>query len=377
MKLIKLALVCAVFGGVVGCKTTEVTPPVQAHRWYDAEGNVYMEPPAPGEGIQIVIDTFEVPLGKEVQGNFFFKLPVTETLNIGKIEVALNKGTHHMNCFRTIINQTADSTTRPRSIYFTQNGKTDTTAILFQPTFYSATVWNASDMLIEAQKEEFEWTLSKLPNDTTVPVSIRGKQTTVQLKPNENMVIETHFVNASTQQTPSGKGKVIINLYKTHETDLVPASMMVARKKNLILPPNQTTVAEKVCYFSGVPSFPIWILGMTGHYHSRGKTFFVDVVNYGKNADGTLDPDPAHILPTPAAAKIYESTSWSEPPFATYATPYKVSYGQTIRYTATYINNTSTSIPFGPHVESEEHCNLFCWFVPGDGDGRTYYDDKP
>ena len=39
--------------------------------------------------------------------------------------------------------------------------------------------------------------------------------------------------------TPNGKGKVIINLYKTHETDVVPASMMVARRMPLVLPAGQ------------------------------------------------------------------------------------------------------------------------------------------
>ncbi len=374
MKLIKLALVCAVFGGMVGCKTTDVTP-TQAHRWYDADGTVFLEPPAPGEGIQIVVDTFAVPLGKEVQGNFYFKLPITTPLNIGRIEIATNKGTHHMNCFRTQIVQTADSSTKPKRMIFTQNGKTDTTSILFQPTFYSTTVWLASDMLIEAQKDSFVWDLAKLPNDTTVPANIRGKQTTVTLQPNENMVIETHFVNVDSahQVTPNGKGKVIINLYKTHETDIVSASMMVARRTPLVLPAGQTTTVTKICDFGGA-TFPIWIMGMTGHYHSRGKSFFVDVVQYATFPDGSINTNKDLVkIVTP---KIYQNNTWDEPPFTTYPVPYKIPYGQTLQYTAVYFNNTPNTIFFGPHVETEEHCNLFSWFVPGDGSGRTYYDTK-
>ncbi len=375
MKLTKLALVCAVFAGMVGCKATEPVTPTQAHRWYDADGTVFLEPPAPGEGIQIVIDTFAVPKGTEVQGNFYFKLPITAPLNIGRIEVATNRGTHHMNCFRTVIEQTADATTQPKNIIFTQNGKVDTANILYQPTFYSNTVWNASDLLIEAQVDSFVWELAKMPDDSTVPASLRGKQTTVTLQPNENMVVETHFVNATSQSTPNGKGKVIINLYKTHETNLVAASMMVARRTPLILPPGQTTTVAKTCTFPGA-TFPIWILGMTGHYHSRGKSFFVDVVNLKRLPNGDIDPSGAIDSSANVADKIYSNVTWSEPPFTSYPVPYKLNYGQTIRYTVTYFNNTPNTILFGPHVETEEHCNLFSWFVPGDGQGTTIYDTK-
>jgi hypothetical protein len=36
-----------------------------------------------------------------------------------------------------------------------------------------------------------------------------------------------------------------------------------------------------------------------------------------------------------------------------------------------FVNNTNRTITFGPHVETEEHANVFIYFYPGPEDGRT------
>src|SRR5437588_9770767 len=69
--------------------------------WVDASGNVQMDPPPPGEGIQIKILPFYVKSGTEDQEVYFFDFPSDVDFEIGRIEIANNEGTHHMNCFIT------------------------------------------------------------------------------------------------------------------------------------------------------------------------------------------------------------------------------------------------------------------------------------
>ena len=99
---------------------------------------------------------------------------------------------------------------------------------------------------------------------------------------NDTLVIENHYVNIAnlngngSQTTPNGKGKVIINLWRATSGPVVPASMMFARKTNISLPPNKEIAFSKDCEFLGISPIagqPLYILGMTGHFHSRGKNF--------------------------------------------------------------------------------------------------------
>src|SRR5437588_379026 len=64
------------------------------HHWVDAEGNAQMDAPPPGEGIQMRILPFVVPQDSEVQGNFYFEFPSDVDFQIGRIEIAMNEGTH-------------------------------------------------------------------------------------------------------------------------------------------------------------------------------------------------------------------------------------------------------------------------------------------
>jgi len=70
--------------------------------------------------------------------------------------------------------------------------------------------------------------------------------------------------------------------------------------------------------------------------------------------------------------RIYLSENWDDPPFVTYSDgQVKIPPGWGIIYRATYVNNTNQTIRFGPHVETEEHGNIFIYFYPGPEDGRT------
>ncbi|HYM20514.1 MAG TPA: hypothetical protein VEW28_05865 [Candidatus Kapabacteria bacterium] len=322
-------------------------------------------------------------------------MPTNIPINVGRIEVAMNNGSHHMNCYKTDLNffqgtkgdtilydktQLGDTTgVVYHSMIFRHDGVVDTEVVPWQQSFYVTSVANNSQILIEAQVPSLDWTLPTLPNDTTVDPSVRGKKSIVVLQPHQNMIIENHYVNATVQSTPNGMGKVLINLYYATEANTTSASMYFGKYTHLHIPAHTMDyTVPMVCQFPSSLTFPIYVLGMTGHFHSHGKTFFVDVVNLAHDSVGNPLLDSAgHQIITVAQPKIYINATWSEPPFKSFDTPIKVNAGQTLRYTAIYDNPTDSVINFGGHVLTQEHDNLFAWFVPGWFGGNTVYDNGP
>jgi hypothetical protein len=386
MKIFRVCLVIGLLGMLFGCKTsTESTP---------SDGNVSLAAPAPSEGIQIEVTPFPVPYGTEVQGDFYFQLPTTVPLNIGRIEVLMNDGTHHMNCYKTDFDffqsfkgdtivydksQLGDTTAVVyHAMVFRHDGKVDSEVVPWQKSFYVTSVAANSAIMIEAQVSHLDWTLPVLPNDTTVDAASRGKKTSVILQPHQNMIIENHYVNATVQTTPNGMGKVLINLYYATEANTVGSSMYFGKYTHLNIPPHSVDyTVPMVCDFKSVP-FPIYLLGMTGHFHTHGKLFYVDVINQLHDSLGNRLLDSlGHPMYTVAQPKIYSSDAWNEPPFKSFDVPIKLSPFQTIRYTAVYENPSDATITFGPHVLTQEHDNLFCWFVPAWNGGQSVYDNGP
>jgi hypothetical protein len=344
-------------GFLVSCTTDPVDP---AKFSFDADGNTVLQPPPPGEGIQLVIGPFDVPIGSEIQREYYLTMPFDEEFNVGKIEIAMNEGTHHMNFFRSTL-ELPDTlpSYRTTEMEYTAGGKTWKETIPYEDsTFYLTKVFNASDMLIEAQisGKLFTWDLPKLPN---------GKQSVINLRPHEKMLLQVHYVNAVTQKTSNHKGKVTVNIWKAKgaPSNFERASMCFARNMKIFIPPNSEVVFTKDCKFNTIPR-PMYILGMTGHFHSRGKSFTID----------KMYEDPVTHQETVVEENIYQSSSWSEPPFTPYDPPIELKTGEFIRYKCVYNNPTNQTFVFGPKVDINEHMNLFIWFTPAYLDGRTLYD---
>lgn len=358
MKKLFLLLLCMPFFMLASCSTD---PTVAEKFSFDAEGNTVLEPPPAGEGLQIQIPAFDVPLGAEVQRDFYITLPNLEGIDISKIEIAMNEGTHHMNLFRSTLNLPDTLPSRKTStVNFTYNGKQTSEPIEYNDSSFTATsIFNESDILIEAQisGKLFSWDLPTLPS---------GKQSIIHLEKNERMILQVHYVNATTQSTQNSKGKVSVNIWyaKGNPANYEKASMMFARNMLIKIEPLKADqVFQKNCEFAAVPR-PMYILGMTGHFHSRGKRFIVDKMKI----------DPVTFDRTLVEANVYVSNDWGEPPFTAYANPVKLDVNEYIRYTCVYDNPTTKEYKFGPKVETSEHANLFAWFTPSYLDGKTLYD---
>jgi hypothetical protein len=366
LSLIMIMMLAGVIA--VGCKSSSGPTAGDTHG-VDAAGNVWMNAPPTGEGLQMAIQPFDVPADSEVQGDFYLHLPSDLPFDVGRIEIAMNEGTHHMNMYRSKVAWPPDSGVNRTMVFTHLSGKVDTQTIKYQPEFNATIVTNGGDLLVEAQIPYLNWTL---------PVLSNGNQSVVHFGANDTLVIENHYVSATTvggvlqQSTPNGKGKFIINLWKATSAATEPASMMFAKQPNLSLPPGKVTDVSKNCYFPGVTPnlYPLQILGMTGHFHALGKWFRVDKMKALVDANG-------NVRDTTLQQGIYQSASWTEPQFTVYDPPIQLNAGEYLSYTAEYFNNTAVTVLFGAHVRTQEHCNLFSWFVPAWNNGETVYDFNP
>jgi hypothetical protein len=206
-----------------------------------------------------------------------------------------------------------------------------------------------------------------------------------ELAPCEVLMLQTHYVNAHTQQTQAGVGQVGINLYALDETK-VKAQMgtAFATDQNIRICKDNPTPLFGIGFSLGNTE-PVTIIGANGHFHSRGKEF--DMFAW----DGkTAAPD--------VSSRFYQSLTWNEPPMvhspdlamqvpAMGGFYYQCSYdwqdpAAETNNAVTCMNldayDMSKTLPggvtpppadccyrFGPQVDLNEHCNAFVYYYPG------------
>jgi hypothetical protein len=280
--------------------------------------DVTLEPPPYGEGVQIGIPPFTIPQGKELQRNYYVTLPNDADIYVNKILFRYNEGSHHCNIFKS------DNITKPHGTY-------DDT---FKALDY--TVWN---MFCASQRESLTW---QMPDGVAI-----------KLQTHQQICIQSHYVNASTQSTPNSRGKVLINFWTIPESLVIAqAGLLFAANTRIIIPPHDSLEVRK--YVKEIP-WDIHILTLTGHFHSRGRNFW---------AKRELTSE-----------EIYRNTSWDEPPIKIFPDAgYFLPANERIIYYSDYFNTSNDTIKMGPHVEKEEHSNLFITFYPAPADGKTMYD---
>ncbi|MEB3237675.1 MAG: hypothetical protein VKO64_08620 [Candidatus Sericytochromatia bacterium] len=266
-----------------------------------------LEPPPTGQGVQLVIEPFEVRRGQEIQRNFYLKLPVDRQVAVTRIDFAMREGSHHCNLFKT----------------------DEATPDHFEDTF-DQVPFTRYDLFAGNQTPQSTW---QLPAGTGI-----------YLSPRQQLVIQSHYVNASTQTTPE-RAEVKVNLWFAPE-GAKPERMgtLFANNRRLIIPPQATASFTQWFVFRR----DVHVAAMTGHFHSRGKRFAVS------RWDGAR-----------LGELLYESLAWTEPPFTTYSDPgIPVASGSGVSFTADYVNRSDATVTFGGKVETQEHANLFLYFWP-------------
>jgi Copper type II ascorbate-dependent monooxygenase, C-terminal domain len=284
--------------------------------------------PIPKSGFQLATDAFAVAQGTEVQRCYFFAVPGegSDPIWVSHIVAAVNTGSHHMNVFRvkTIVNL---------------DGAPGT--VVDGGECWNSGNWGDWPLVMNSQEGggTFDWQL---------PDGVAQRFT-----PGEKLMLQSHFVNANTQKTP-GNGKAVVN-FNAEAPAQTPMELgtVFATDQHIRICPGDTDVSfAQTCRFARQP---VTILGANGHFHSRGVKFEMFV--------STADNVPY--------TKFYESDTWDDPPFDhDLAMPVLQNGG--IFFRCTYSMGASECADptdsccatFGPHVETQEHCNAFVYYYP-------------
>jgi hypothetical protein len=289
--------------------------------------DVTLVPPAtPEKGWQLAIPPFSLAAGQELQQCYFFEVPYDEPVFVSHIAVAQTTGTHHMNIFRV------------RTVVALDGAHGD---VVVDGECWKPTNWSDWPLVVNSQNEGSV--------ELTLPAGVAHR-----FEPHEKIMLQTHYVNATTQATPS-VGKVLVNFDRI-AANAVSAELgtAFATNQNLRVCPGQTGITfETTCRFA--KENPVTIFGANGHFHSRGRRFTMSVFNPVEGA----------------GAPFYENTHWDEPLFAKnlgLEVPSRGGISYTCEFSAAPNDcgnpDDNCCFTFGGKVEFQEHCNAFVYYYP-------------
>ncbi len=298
-------------------------------------GSVQLAPPPANEGFQLVVPPFEVPAGQEIQSCYFVAGPGAPGSDvwIDHYQIAQTVGSHHMNLFRigTVKNLIGQPGGPP-----VVNGE----------CFVSSN-WSDWPLVVNSQQAA--------TTDWTLPDGVGAKFTA-----GEVLMLQTHWVNAQTQQTP-GKAEVLVNLWFPKQPVQFEMGTMFETNQNIrICPGDVDKTFAKTCKLGAdAPPNGVTIIGANGHFHSRGTLFEMMPVDAMGNT----------------SADFYTSTRWDDPPMARDFTT-NIGVGGGVEWKCHFdfpqgqcggemVNGMPTCcFNFGGHVETQEHCNAFVYYWP-------------
>jgi hypothetical protein len=282
----------------------------------------------PSAGFQLATDSFQVARGQEVQRCYFFRVPGSgaDPLYVSRIVAAVNEGSHHMNVFRV------------RTIHLLDG---EDGALVDGGECWKSGNWSDWPLVMNSQEggSVVDWTL---------PAGVAHRFT-----PGEKLMLQTHFVNAATQRTP-GNGKAMVNFEKAPGAGpFQELGTVFATDQNIRICPGDSNLPfAQTCRFA---RSPVTIAAANGHFHSRGVKFEMSASD-AQNHSG---------------AQFYTSTQWADPVFLRDLTV-PVEQGGGVFFRCTYSMAPQECADaadhccatFGPHVETQEHCNAFVYYYP-------------
>jgi hypothetical protein len=281
----------------------------------------------PKDGFQLTTGAFAVARGQEVQRCYFFRVPGSgaDPIWVSRIVAAVNEGSHHMNVFRVRTVVALDG----------EDG-----AVVDGGECWKSGNWADWPLVMNSQEggQVVDWSL---------PAGVAHRFT-----PGEKLMLQSHFVNAVTQQTP-GHGKAIVNFERAQGAAFQELGTVFATDQNIrICPGDQGVAFAQTCRFARQP---VTILAANGHFHSRGIKFEM----FASDAQNQ------------AGAQFYLSNAWNDPPFLRQL-QVPVAQGGGVFFRCTYSMpaaecadpNDHCCATFGPHVETQEHCNAFVYYYP-------------
>ncbi len=354
-----LALIFPVALVLGGCPAHAIDPP-------PVTDPAALAPPAAGTGFQIKTDSFEVPANVEEQDCFFFKvgdvaaaagLPAGQPVNLHRVQIVQKEGSHHMNLFRVRTLHGLDpagGTVRGR------DGEGEC---------FKSSNWADWPLVANTQqKGDVDW---------TYPDGVANV-----LGADEWLMLQTHYVNASTQKVPDSKGAVAVNFYAIpdREKKYELGTLFATKQSIRICSKNPTPTFEGSCQIKSAA--PVTVIGANGHFHARGKEFGIYAW------DGTSTSRPSE------SQRFYTSLQWDDPPMlrspklqATIPANGGIWYSCAYQWVppdpaigckgvnaydeakfGTTADRQDCCYTFGPIVEQNEHCNAFVYYYPKQDD---------
>ncbi|MBI4511363.1 MAG: hypothetical protein HY698_17150 [Deltaproteobacteria bacterium] len=286
---------------------------------------------------------FEVPTGEEVQNCYFIEVPdlnAGSDIFVNRVVTAINPGSHHMNVFRVMTVVGLDG----------KHGD-----VVRGGECFRSSNWADWPLVANSQNsaEENPYT------DWTLPQGVAQR-----FSPGEKLMVQVHYVNATTQKTPF-KGRVGINFYRSPIASPIELGTLFATQQSIrICQSNPNPTFSGTCNFA---AGEVHVAAASAHFHSRGRAF--KIYTWDRQS---LEPKEEN--------KFYESTSWDDPPMAT-GLDVRLQGGGGIMWTCTYrwsppplgcdvLDSLDTApdkdccYTFGPKVDTNEHCNVFLYYWP-------------
>jgi hypothetical protein len=305
------------------------------------------------EGVWVRTPEFPVAAGEEIQDCYFFQVPpqTSGALWVDRFELALNPGSHHMNVFRvkTLRNL------KPEDGAAIDLGGVQGTFIHAGECWKSPN-WAGWPLVANSQQSTVDKPILEWP----LPTGVAAK-----FDPGEWLMLQVHYVNAATQDTPY-QGRAGINLHRSVDGDTMELGTLFATQQNIrICRSNPTPTYGGAC---ALPTGTHTVAAANGHFHSRGKLFSIF------SWDGVSTERP------PESDRFYQSTRWAEPDMKIgMSVPLPVGGG--IYWTCDYqwieptggcaavderdpLHAGDCCYTFGPTVETSEHCNVFLYYWP-------------
>lgn len=322
-----LSFIAFVSCAVLGCDDNNEANPTGPEEPTGDNGDL-TKPSSVDAGFQLTTGTFDVPAGQEVQRCYFFEVPYDEPVFVNRIIATHANGSHHFNVFR--VNSIKDLDGKPGDVV--DGGEC-----------WKSSNWSDWAIIMNNQNDadRTEWAL---------PEGVA-----IKLEPREKLMVQSHYVNATTQKTPD-VGKGTVNFYRTEESNVEhEMGAMFATNQHIEICPGDINKSFSATCKTGEKT-PITIIAANGHFHSRGLKFTISPWDSTSGDTGET---------------FYTSQSWSDPVFETDLNV-QIQPGNGIQFTCSYAvpandcgdPEKECCYTFGPKVETQEHCNAFIYYYP-------------
>jgi hypothetical protein len=268
-----------------------------------------LEPPAPGEGIQLTLGPFTV--SPEFEREFFVykSLGNSTDIYVNRIEIKMRQNSHHFLLYD--FDETLPVSSRP-ALNTVRDIRNPNGSLNYQ---------NMLPMLAHVYVAGAQTTYS----DFSFPPGVA-----LRLPANMALDFNSHYVNKSPVEIT---GEVHVNLYISPLNNVQKVALTLNLANNSFsLPARQKTVITK----SFLMEKTTHIVSLTSHTHQLGEKFVIKIKNGPR--DGEI---------------IYTSTDWHHPEVINFTTPLVLQAGEGLTSEITYNNTTNRVVTFGLTSEDE------------------------